>query len=572
MAEDIKKLSSRLDTSELELKETIDDMAKGWSTDEMIDLLAECEFALVHNQGRIEQLRASGLKRLCLIISGINRRNNLQVQENVQEIQQVAFKIQKIVLKRIDLMNSALIGLNDKVNCQSFLTQEVINNLLQKLEKLSDKNVKGELSFWQNNVRYFETKSGKKYTEVSDGMKILLVVSDLFQIVSDRSSLIDRPFLETVLKDKLDIRDQISVSEFYDNIIDEKECISLYAKDEYRNWAEKASVYGQTIYKISSFYLDERMRELADSENRELHDMCKAVYVDKLRKKAALIDTVYLCQTLLNDLACMYSDYQIQMEKTKQLEEEEKRRLTDFSGNAANDKDNKGITEIKAKGNNGTEYSVLRLTPEGSWLFRDGNLSYSKTEHKNDYSFLDEGMVKAYIDSAAPGVVTVPAGYYDVCMPEIKKILSGRYLSLSDYYMFLWFRNMKADERRNKKVVFIDYYAHDLYVSGYDVDSAGSSYRKRFPEPKLVIRFNKIKKNIKNPILEAMNNSGNHIWQTLGWEEIVCFKTFTAEKYIDEKLSAIGVRTVSDTWEDILKEDSDTLGELIRRIESNSKQ
>ena len=53
----------------------------GWKSDDMIGLLAECEMALNNNEGRIEQLKARGLRKLYYIITGINKKNKIKIQE-----------------------------------------------------------------------------------------------------------------------------------------------------------------------------------------------------------------------------------------------------------------------------------------------------------------------------------------------------------------------------------------------------------------------------------------------------------------------------------------------------------
>ena len=67
----------------------------GWKSDDMIGLLAECEMALNNNEGRIEQLKARGLRKLYYIITGINKKNKIKIQETVHAIQDISFKIQK---------------------------------------------------------------------------------------------------------------------------------------------------------------------------------------------------------------------------------------------------------------------------------------------------------------------------------------------------------------------------------------------------------------------------------------------------------------------------------------------
>ncbi len=148
------------------------------------------------------------------------------------------------------------------------------------------------------------------------------------------------------------------------------------------------------------------------------------------------------------------------------------------------------------------EISVLRMTPEGVWIFKNGELICNRTDHKKRYSFSNENMVKQYLEEVCPNLVTVPAGYLSACLPEVKKILTSDqalYVPITDYSMYLWFCNMTRNERKGKHVAMIEYYDHCLYVSGYVVDAAGESYQRRFC--KLKIKYNRERNNIIKDIL-----------------------------------------------------------------------
>lgn len=207
--------------------------------------------------------------------------------------------------------------------------------------------------------------------------------------------------------------------------------------------------------------------------------------------------------------------------------------------------------------NAGMKYSVLRLTPEGSWLFKGNAVHCTITKHKPNYSFLDEEGVKGVLDRDMPSLVTIPIGYFEKCRPNIKSFLLNKtkYISLADYYMYLWFKNTSRNERKGRRVAFIEYYAHEMCVSAYVVDQLGDNYQK---EPKKAyIPYARTLKNIKNDIMLLQPFKG------CDWENIIKFKTFTAEKNIDKKLQKIGVKMVDNNWEDMLKANNETLGKII---------
>ncbi len=522
------------------VENTINGFIQEWSTDELIELLGECEFVLSYNAGRIDQLKAKGLKRLYNIITRINRKNERIVRDNVQSIQEISLNIQKNLLRRIDIVSSAYLSLNDKVNTEIFWTRDIVKKLLRKLKNVS---IKEELTRWQVNVQNLRMENGSRYAEASDGVKILLVVSDIFRIVRSQTDLIDEPFLETALNDHLGIPDQIRISDFYRDIISERCCLPLYVKEEYNYLAGNISEYGRSIYHINDFYLDYHIKKIAQQNGRTLQDMCLETYGGTTHEKDKTVRVSDLCQRLLEDLSDLDDRHQAEMKETILQESTVKPTPQELPEETVT-------------------YSVLRLTPEGNWLFRDKSVCYNKTDFKSDYSFPDEKGVKTYLDNNHPYMVTAPSGYFDKCMPEIKSILLNKtkYVSLADYYMYLWFEHTNRDVRRSKRVALIEYYAHDLYVSAYIVDKSGDSYQKE--SQKAIIHYNKLKVNIEKAIM-SLPVFGGLVW---GNANMIILKTFTADKYIDQKLEIMGVGMVDNTWENILKTTNEELGMIINDI------
>lgn len=547
---------SELDQSELEIKEILDDFTKEWSTDEMIGLLVECEFALSYNKGRIEQLEAKRFKRLYYILTGIERANKKLVLKGTHQIQNILFKIQKILLKRINLVSLALCSLEGRVDQEILWTQDVINSLLDKLENVPKKT---DLLWLVNTIRNMETKSGKKYIETSDGVKILLVVSELFKIVHDQTGLFDKPFLETILKDKMKLNKNINVWKFYGDVIYDKECVSLYVKDGYDYPAGKISQYGQMIYKINGFYSSPYMIDMAKSTKQSLEDMCIETYGEQIQKEDKEISTFDLCLLLLKDLADLDSEYQ------RRIEEQKRPEKTCGASPAMSGKNN-GIGILgnpntnRVENNTKAGCSVLRISPEGLRLFKNGDVrDYEVGWRAKDYSFSDENEIRVALEGFKPDMVTASTGYYKNCMPEIKSILSSstKCISLADYYMYLWFRHTDQSVRRNKKIAFIEYYAHRLWVSGYDVDASGIGYENRFSG--LEIKYNRTRKHIIEDIIAKWDVPSLKSYNN----DITIFRTFNINKWIAVKLDDVSVKIVDNKWEDILKVNDESLGKSV---------
>lgn len=533
--------------SELELENTMEHLIADWSADEMTQLLIECKWILSNNEERIKQQDVKGLKYLWRAITGINRKNALIVQVNVQEIQKLSLKIQEILMKRIEYVVKVVDSLNRKMDEQTRLMQYAIINISQSIVTIQQDMLqltrRQDLTQWLVNIQNHRTKDNRRYHEVSDGMKILLVVSDTFQIMNGQGELIDIAHWDTA-QGNLGLPSKIPAAKFYKDIIDDNEsCVSLYIKDCYNYNTKGMSSYGKLLHEIHENY----------SNNRE---RCFKILSDAIQQKGTdEIQVADLCKQLFDDLAKLHSDYQNKIEVQKELGLIKKMLPTPKApgGGPKDGGDNK-------------DYSVLRLTPEGRWLFRDKTVSYNETDFKYDYSFPDEKNIKTYLDGVSPYMVTAPSGYFDNCKPEIKSILLNKtkYVSLADYYMYLWFEHTNKNERKSKRVAFIEYYAHEMYVSAYVVDKSGDSYQKEYQ--KVTIHYNKTKPNIEKAILSLPVFSG------LVWESILIFKTFTADKYIDKKLEKMGVKMVDNAWEDILKTNNKELGKIINDMIQVAKE
>lgn len=543
---------------EVQLKEILDEAIEinGWKSDDMIDLLAECEMALNNNEGRIKQLKARGWVKLYYIVTGINKKNKIKVQETVHAIQDISFKIQKILLERIDIVASAVVYLNDKVNARMNWSNDIIKKLIRKIESLSNTQ---NLLQWQINVRSLTTSNGKKYIDVSDGQKILLVVSDLFGFAKDWRSLIDRPLLETAL-DNLRVGESINVSDFYGNLIHEKESLSLFVKENYDYRTGNISSYGQMIYEIDKVYSQSSyLMDMSTSLNTALADINRKInstFGEKIR-------SVDLCERLIDDLVCLDETFQIKVEAEQQAIEEVKNEPNE---NQEESEGGYGMTKDAIE-----NYSIFKVTPEGLCLFKEGKSGgtpfSNNTKNNHSFSKKNEEEIKLRLDSGDPYMIIMPWKYLQLCKEEeknnsrmeIKNILNKKKcISLADYYMYLWFNDTKVDDRKNKKLAFIEFYDNDLYVSGYEVDDLGADYRKGFSG--LEISKGKSGDKIKDLI------KAEGIYSRTSWEDILCFKVFTTDKSINKKLIGIGVSKVVDAWEDILKTDNDTLGNIISNM------
>lgn len=557
MSEYEKKFLLELDVAELEMEKKIQALTEDWSTDEMIDLLVECEMVLSYNEGRIRQLDVRGLKRLWHIITGIYAKNEQSVRENVQEIQRVSFKIQKILLRRVDLMQDALISLNRKVNAHTLMTQYWIYKLLQKFEgiqqNVNDAAINIAFTQWCYSVKNKETEDGKRYLDVSDGTRILLVVSDLFQIVHKRVDLVDCLMLKTALQN-LRLDGEIKNADFYKDIIKEKEYLPLYVKDYYDYQTDSISYHGQMLHKIAEFYANPLLEEMSEFIDKPLEELCQQIISKKVQNMDNGISPVNLCMKLLDDLICLNSGFQEEMIEQAPLDEE----LMIPQGESL-----VLLDECKEKEKDSVQYSILRITPEELHLIRGKEDVLHKLNCTDKYVLKDEEMLKAYMESSDPYLVTASSGFFESCIPEIKEMLDQRlYVDLADYYMYLWFCCTDKEKRADQKLAFMEYYKGMVYVSFYAVNAAGDSYKKG--ESKCIPG----KASISGMIKEIRSHE-----YFLGIEknDILVFQTFCTN---EQNLYKLGrdhnVKMVDNAWEDFWKGDQDELGNMIHDLTERS--
>lgn len=535
--------SSWTDSIEQEVEKVIDDLEKEWGTDDLIELLGECEFALSYNAGRIDQLKAKGLRRLYNVITGINKKNKQIIMDNVQSIQEISLKIQKILMNRIDIVSSAYQSLNDKVDTEIFWTRDIIKKLLRKLKNVS---VNAELTRWQVNVRNLRMENGRKYVEASDGVKILLVVSDIFKIVHDQIELAEESLLETTLNDSLEIPSRMRISDFYRDIISDKDCLPLYVKKEYNYSAGDISEYGGKLYNINDFYCDHHIKEIARQSDRTLNDMCMEYYGGTTHEGDKTISPSDLCRRLLEDLIVLDHRHRIEIENMKTQEPPEKPILS------------KATPPEPSKET--IVYSVLRLTPEGCRLFNSGEGNTSRLSSKHG-RFKDIQSIQAYINGVKPYLIAAPEKFindYRHIFPRESKCIS-----LSDYYMYLWFAGMEKSKRANKMVAFIDHYDKDLYFSRYGVKNSGDGYERIYGR--------------KADVYDT--RTGNHTVQDVkeGFSkndvDVEIYMTFLDDT-INKRLAKHNVNMVDEKWEKYLETSNDMLGKIIDDMidKSNDKE
>lgn len=542
---ELEKDFSLLDDSDKELQEKIEGLIEGWSVDEMRDLLVECEFVLSYNEGRIEQLNVRGLKRLWHIVTGVYSKNIESVRRDTHRIQKISLEIQKILINRFDLMRNTLISLSEKMEKSTIWTKYMIYKLFWKFEQtrqnVNNATIKSDLAVWCVSLQNKEIKDGVTYLDMSDGIKVLLVVSDLFRIVHERDDLVSKEILKTALMG-LRLIGEINSIDFYNDIIREKEYLSLYIKSYYDYQTGNISSYGKMIYKIAEFFSNPLLNDLSDVLVQKPEDLCLQIICKNIKNVGDKVSFDKLCLDLLKDLKCLNIIQRDKVEEQIQMGEN-----LSIADKDAEDSSNK------------VPYSILRMTPEALHLFGEEKDVLKKLDCNDSYIFKDKKMLEAYLENANPYIVAAPVGYFDSCDLNEKDFLQEKIcVSLSDYYMYLWFHNVDVEEVNNQKLAFIEYYDETVYVSGYVVHSAEKKYEKGFSKMEI-----SHKKTIPN-IIKAIHS--HDFFSDVNKDDILIFQTFSTNLEGLYKLANYNVRMVDgdSTWENILKRDNSALENIIK--------
>ncbi len=569
------------------LKEQLNGLIAGWDTEELIELMGECEFVLSGNDARIRKLDVRGLKRLWLIITGIQRKNTTAILKNMHEIQKLSFEIQKLIIKRISGIQDVMITLNHKFNEQTIWTQDIILSLCGKIKYCQDSQQElkavTDLLMWKESVCSKKTYNGRKYMEVSDGIKILQIVSDLYEIVGRAGVSVEHAFMESVTH-RLNLKSPIQAIDFYNDLIYEKESLSLYIREDFLHEPDSLCPCGRMIHKIYQLYEDPLLAEVALGLHMPSETICKQMIQKQIRPGEEQILPVQVCMELLDDLLRLQTHARVEQQEwdwpesgtPTEIPFMENRsgfcgtdgeaeygpgpdagrvRERPYAGDRIHGNENDGSGEKRLR-------ALVRVTPEELWGFKEGDLFCQKNENvKSRYVFLDENVVKSFLERYRPCLVTGPVEFWRRYMPDTGNGLwtdQMVFIPLAYYYMYLWFYNTSKSKRINQKVVMLEYYDHVLYAAGYSVDASGDSFREEFTE--LEIRWNKTRKHIMESIMEQTCFAG------LSREDVLIFKTFTADAHIDKKLEKKQVQTVDAGWEYLLKMDQKTLEIMIQEL------
>ncbi len=450
----------------------------------------------------------------------------------MHEIQKLSFEIQKLIIKRISGIQDVMITLNHKFNEQTIWTQDIILSLCGKIKYCQDSQQElkavTDLLMWKESVCSKKTYNGRKYMEVSDGIKILQIVSDLYEIVGRAGVSVEHAFMESVTH-RLNLKSPIQAIDFYNDLIYEKESLSLYIREDFLHEPDSLCPCGRMIHKIYQLYEDPLLAEVALGLHMPSETICKQM-IQKF------------CGT---DGEAEYGPGP----------DAGRVRERPYAGDRIHGNENDGSGEKRLR-------ALVRVTPEELWGFKEGDLFCQKNENvKSRYVFLDENVVKSFLERYRPCLVTGPVEFWRRYMPDTGNGLwtdQMVFIPLAYYYMYLWFYNTSKSKRINQKVVMLEYYDHVLYAAGYSVDASGDSFREEFTE--LEIRWNKTRKHIMESIMEQTCFAG------LSREDVLIFKTFTADAHIDKKLEKKQVQTVDAGWEYLLKMDQKTLEIMIQEL------
>ena len=536
-----------------DFEEALDEMLAEYTEDDLVQLLCECEMILRTNDIYLKKLDAHGAEKIFNIIFRIESKCKRRIRDNYQLLHGITIRIEKKILTRLTDLTRLISELSKRQQEDSIFMQYCVKFLLQKVN--DHKNYIGEMKIDQELMKWDQYMIEKNYNSYTDTKKVLQIVSDIYAITGGNCEF-ETIYLESAIR-RLGLSDiKISPDDFAREVLQDISCLPLYIKDEadYGTAQSECSEYGRIIYRIYDLTTDQNIIDLIDlteakNENEKMETLCLPV-VRKVMVSEGSKQALVICQELLEDMRKIHrraeQEYRhIQEElKAKQKDEEEKRIELE------KERERQEQREIDERKRN----TILLFSPSNILTCSLDGYTEDSFSPTSDYGMEKEArdFVKSRIADFSPAIIVKPDGVenkdLDISSHE------AHIMSLADFYFCLWYRGQER-EGKTRYIAFIDYYEHESYVSCYIVDNTGE-IRKGKP---FMIKYNKAKKTIRDAIIKEK------FFSDISENEIILYRIFESEKYINVKLEKMEVSFIGKIWRDLLgsrEERKEVIGSL----------
>lgn len=518
-----------------DFEEVLDGMLAEYTEDNLVQLLCECEMILRTNDIYLKKLDVRGAEKFFNIICRIESECKRRIRDNYQLLHGITIRIEKKILTRLTDLTRLISALSKRQQEDSIFMQYCINFLLQKVN--DHKNYIGEMKIDQELMKWDQYTIERNYSSYTDTKKVLQIVSDIYAITGGNCEF-ETIYLESAIE-KLKLSDvEVFPDNFAREVLQDISCLPLYIKDEadYGTAQSECSEYGRIIYRIYDLITDRNIIDLIEAKHEDMETLClpvaRKVMVSEGSKQALVI-----CQELLEDMRKIHrraeQEYRhIQEElKAKQKDEEEKR----IELEKERERQEQRETEEQKRN------TILLFSPSNILTCSLEGYTEDSFSPTSSYGMENEvkNFVKSRIANFSPAIIVKPDGVenkdLDISSNET------HIMSLADFYFCLWYRGQERDGK-SRYIAFIDYYEHELYVACYIVDYTGE-IRKGKP---FTIKYNKAKKTIRDAIIKEK------FFSDASGDEIILYRIFESEKYINVKLEKMEVPFIGKIWRDLL--------------------
>lgn len=508
--------------------DVIEEMLAEYEEDNLVELLCECEAFLHTNDIYFKKLDEHGI--LYNFFAGIDKKCSRRIRDNFQQLHTVTLAVEKKILRRFNDLARLICKLHEKQEKDSIFMQYWINFLIQKVNDheiyMQRIDIDHELLKWVG-------LKVKVYCSYSDTKKMLQIVSDIYAITGGNCE-VDKIYIEEALETLALSKAEISPLDFAKGILRDLSCLPLYIKDKESMNAVRpeCSAYGELVCRIYELVADPNIPELAEAKNESMEELCLPLLKKSIRDESSQY-APSICWYLLEDMKKAYKyaeDEKRRIEETRQREEQ-KRQDRIYEQRRQEQK------EIEERRKN----KLLLFSPSSMLSCSLDGYKEDSFVPTNDYGIGKDDMerVKEQIASFSPVIVVKPDGVdkrtLGMGVDEVHMVSSA------DFYFCLWRQSQKQEKVR--QIAFIDYFERKLYVSWFYISDTGKVKKEELPP----IRSNMTKEHTREAVM------GRKKFADVSDGEIILYRIFESEKYIDTKFEKLDVPYIDRGWRDLLR-------------------
>ena len=543
-----------IDYNENEISTIVNNFVEDHQTEEILNLISECEIRLNSNEATIGSLNERGFKHFINIIIGRDYRNKIKYRVNVQTIQRLQNKLYRALLQRLlkdeKLLNSLILR-EDQRDLKIF---QQINSI-----KEQQKNANNQIAIqeWIQTIANAKNREGKLYSALPVEEQAFMIVSDYCSLCNfDDQEVLERR-IGTVL-DNLKIKNkEVDLIKFYKVILNSSE--RLYINEFYdrsdRIQKKHLSEVGEVIYNYPDFINTVYKQDHRDIKRDEIVNE----YINSFAKKLEILDAKMtmgigelLCDYIINDVLLVKNEIS-RIKHEDAIAEEEKRKRKEAEIQKKIEVERK-LLEYRENA------YIIKITPEGVYKLGPScdetlisiNVNSNK-DHMITYDLKE--YIAANVSSWTPVFIIIEnIGQYTIdstILDTIRRCKRFSIVSMPDYYMTLYSTFKDDIDAPYSNVIFSELYWHSLVFYGYSISRIrGKGFSQVFSD--VTFHTSQLPGTIYKGLAERINMDDSIIYRTFAYPDKrvkkLNDKRFNTQ-YIDQHLEKKLIESPDTFWD-----------------------